>query len=163
MASRRLMAWLFFSILNRFIYRENRVPYYQRLYQKDDGKRLWNKVSPRRQLRSKMGGGRAWKFDLSWCAISFERAMKRAQISITKLLLNNQPRRRPAANTCCTHTMLCSTPALPVSSISLLQYRLCTYWHVQRKHVYDGSTAFRMPPLQLSGFCGPKQAFSSQA
>lgn len=28
----------------RFVYRENRVPYYQRLYQKDDGKRQWWKV-----------------------------------------------------------------------------------------------------------------------
>ncbi|KKZ59992.1 hypothetical protein EMCG_00834 [[Emmonsia] crescens] len=26
-----------------FIFRENRVPYYQRLFQKNDGKRLWNK------------------------------------------------------------------------------------------------------------------------
>ncbi|KAF7504478.1 hypothetical protein GJ744_002158 [Endocarpon pusillum] len=26
---------------NRWVYRENRVPYYQRLMQKDDGKRLW--------------------------------------------------------------------------------------------------------------------------
>lgn len=26
------------------IYRENRVPYYQRLYQRDDGKRIWWKV-----------------------------------------------------------------------------------------------------------------------
>ncbi|KAJ9645696.1 hypothetical protein H2201_007489 [Coniosporium apollinis] len=29
-----------------FVYRENRVPYYQRLYQKHDGKRLWWKVRP---------------------------------------------------------------------------------------------------------------------
>ncbi|PGH04138.1 hypothetical protein GX51_03645 [Blastomyces parvus] len=26
-----------------FIFRENRVPYYQRLFQKHDGKRIWNK------------------------------------------------------------------------------------------------------------------------
>ncbi|EGE81463.2 hypothetical protein BDDG_04405 [Blastomyces dermatitidis ATCC 18188] len=26
-----------------FIFRENRVPYYQRLFQKNDGKRIWNK------------------------------------------------------------------------------------------------------------------------
>jgi len=27
-----------------FIYKENKVPFYQRLYQKDDGVRLWYKV-----------------------------------------------------------------------------------------------------------------------
>lgn len=27
------------------MYRENRVPHYQRLYQQDDGKRIWMKVS----------------------------------------------------------------------------------------------------------------------
>lgn len=29
----------------RFVFRENRVPYYQRLFQKHDGKRQWYKVS----------------------------------------------------------------------------------------------------------------------
>lgn len=29
----------------RFVHRENRVPYYQRLFQKQDGKRMWWKVS----------------------------------------------------------------------------------------------------------------------
>jgi len=28
----------------RFLYRENRVPHYQRLFQKNDGVRLWNKT-----------------------------------------------------------------------------------------------------------------------
>lgn len=30
---------------NSFMYRENRVPYYQRLFQNHDGKRQWWKVS----------------------------------------------------------------------------------------------------------------------
>jgi hypothetical protein len=29
-----------------FVYRENRVPYYQRLFQQHDGKRQWWKVNP---------------------------------------------------------------------------------------------------------------------
>jgi hypothetical protein len=29
----------------RFVFRENRVPYYQRLFQQHDGKRQWWKVS----------------------------------------------------------------------------------------------------------------------
>ncbi|PGH02509.1 hypothetical protein AJ79_07622 [Helicocarpus griseus UAMH5409] len=28
-----------------FVFRENRVPYYQRLFQRHDGKRLWHKTS----------------------------------------------------------------------------------------------------------------------
>ena len=39
-------AWLIFSYFyDRFVFRENRVPYYQRLFQKHDGKRQWYKVS----------------------------------------------------------------------------------------------------------------------
>lgn len=39
-------AWLMISYgYNRFVFRENRVPYYQRLFQKHDGKRQWYKVS----------------------------------------------------------------------------------------------------------------------
>jgi len=34
-----------------FMYRENRVPYYQRLFQHHDGKRQWWKVSPNRRTR----------------------------------------------------------------------------------------------------------------
>lgn len=34
-----------------FVYRENRVPYYQRLMQKHDGKRTWWKVSQPKQRR----------------------------------------------------------------------------------------------------------------
>lgn len=39
-------AWLIFSYFyDRFVFRENRVPHYQRLFQKHDGKRQWYKVS----------------------------------------------------------------------------------------------------------------------
>lgn len=34
-----------FSV-SRFVFRENRVPYYQQLFQAHDGKRQWWKVSP---------------------------------------------------------------------------------------------------------------------
>ena len=38
--------WLMPNLEHRFLYRENRVPHYQRLFQKHDGVRQWNKVSP---------------------------------------------------------------------------------------------------------------------
>jgi hypothetical protein len=44
-ASIRLMA------LYSFVYRENRVPYYQRLFQRHDGLRQWHKVRPQDGLR----------------------------------------------------------------------------------------------------------------
>ena len=36
--------------LHRFLYRENRVPHYQRLFQRHDGKRQWWKVGTSRWL-----------------------------------------------------------------------------------------------------------------
>lgn len=37
---------LIYASLHSFLYRENRVPHYQRLFQNHDGKRQWWKVSP---------------------------------------------------------------------------------------------------------------------
>ncbi|KAM5433400.1 hypothetical protein McanCB21832_004680 [Microsporum canis] len=40
-----------------FVFRENRVPYYQRLFQNNDGVRQWKKVRTLRVLKSRSSHG----------------------------------------------------------------------------------------------------------